>query len=73
MHLPAPLSDLPWDMAQEEFGIKGADFVGVMCTLLHRSVKDQIKRQSIDLSGDPVTLPLIAAKDEIRTQLIDST
>ena len=73
MRLPAPLSDLPWDMAQEEFGIKGADFVGVMGGLMLRSLKDQIKRQLVDLSGDPRTLPLIAAKDEIKTQHIDST
>jgi hypothetical protein len=72
MHLPAPLSDLPWDLAQEEFGIKGADFVGIMCALLLRSAKDQIKRQSVDLSGDPVALPLVVAKDEIQGQLIDS-
>jgi len=72
MRLPAPLSDLPWDMAQEEFGIKGAAFVGIMGGLMLRSLKDQIKRQPIDLSGDPGTLPLGAAKDEIRAQLIDS-
>jgi hypothetical protein len=70
--LPAPLSNLPWDMAKEEFGIKGADFVAIMGGLLLRSIKDQIERQGVDLSGDPGTLPPIAAKDEIRTQLIDS-
>jgi hypothetical protein len=72
IHLPAPLSKLPWDVAQEEFGIKGADFVGAMGGLLFRSIKDEIKRQSVDLSGDPGALPLITAKDEIRTQLTDS-
>lgn len=59
-------------MAKEEFGIKGADFVAIMGGLLLRSIKDQIERQGVDLSGDPGTLPPIAAKDEIRTQLIDS-
>ena len=72
MRLPAPISDLPWDIAQEEFGIKGAAFVGIMGGLMLRSLKDQIKRQPIDLSEDPGTLPLGAAKDEIRAQLIDS-
>ena len=72
MRLPAPLSDLPWDIAQEELGVKGAAFVGIMGGLMLRSLKDQIKRQSVDLSEDPETLPLIAAKDEIRAQLIDS-
>jgi hypothetical protein len=41
--------------------------------LMLRSLKDQIKRQPVDLSGDPGTLALIAAKDEIKTQHIDST
>ena len=60
-------------MAQEEFGIKGADFVGVMGGLMLRSLKDQIKRQPIDLTEDPGTLPLGATKDEIQAQHIDST
>ena len=72
MRLPAPLSDLPWDIAQEEFGVKGAAFIGIMGGLMLRSLKDQIKRQPIDLSGDPRTLPLVAAKDEMPAQLIDS-
>jgi hypothetical protein len=59
-------------MAKEEFGIKGADFVAIMGGLLLRSIKDQIERQDVDSSGDPDTFPLIAAKDEIRTQLIIS-
>jgi hypothetical protein len=72
MRLPTPLSDLPWDIAQEAFGFKGAGFIGIMCALMLRSVKDQIKRQPVDLSGDPATLPIIATKDEIRGQLVDS-
>jgi hypothetical protein len=71
-YLPNPLSDLPWDIAQEAFGLKGASFIGIMCALMLRSVKDQIKRQPVDLSGDPGTLPIIATKDEIRGQFIDS-
>jgi hypothetical protein len=59
-------------MAQKEFGIKGAAFVGIMGGLMLRSIKDQIRRQPVDLSGDPSTLPLIKTKDEIRAQLIDS-
>jgi hypothetical protein len=26
--LPRPLSQLPWDIAQFEFGVKGTDFIG---------------------------------------------
>jgi hypothetical protein len=29
LRLPAPLNRLPWDIAQDEFGVKGADFIGV--------------------------------------------
>jgi hypothetical protein len=50
-HLPTPLSDLPWDIAQEAFGLEGASFIGIMCALMLRSVKDQIKRQPVDLCG----------------------
>jgi hypothetical protein len=34
LRLPPSLSQLPWDIAQSEFGVKGADFIGVMGTLL---------------------------------------
>jgi hypothetical protein len=39
--LPAPLSRLLWDLAKDEFGQKGSDFIGVMGALLVRSAKDQ--------------------------------
>src|SRR6266576_1587689 len=39
LRLRPPLSRLPWDLAQDEFGVKGADFIGVMGTLLLRDRK----------------------------------
>jgi hypothetical protein len=40
--LRPPLSRLPWDLAQDEFGVKGADFIGVMGTLLHDAAQDEL-------------------------------
>jgi hypothetical protein len=43
VRLPSPLSKLPWDLAQEEFGTKGADFIGAMGKVLLESAKDQLE------------------------------
>jgi hypothetical protein len=43
LRLPPPLSQLPWDIAQDEFGVKGADFIGVMGTLLLKAAQDQFE------------------------------
>jgi hypothetical protein len=40
LRLPAPLSQLPWDIAQDEFGVQGAAFIGVMGRLLLRTAQD---------------------------------
>jgi len=71
--LPHPLSELPWDLAQDEFGLKRADFLGAMGSVLLQAAKDQLKGQVTDSSRDPVTLPPIAAKDEFRAQVADSS
>ena len=47
---PAPLDKLPWDVAKDEFGGKGADFIGVMGTLLLRAAKDQFEAYLLDPS-----------------------
>jgi hypothetical protein len=49
-------------MAQEEFGRKGADFIGAMGKLLLRSAKDQFIGQVVDFAGDPGPLPLFPRK-----------
>src|SRR5208283_1824405 len=36
LRLPPPLARLPWDIAQDEFGVQGTDFIGVMGTLILR-------------------------------------
>jgi len=73
LRLPHPLLELPWDLAQDEFGLKHADFLGAMGSVLIRAAKDQLRGQLIDFSMDPETLPPIAAKDELRAQVADSS
>ena len=43
LRVPPPLSQLPWDLAKDQFGGKGADFIGVMGTLILRAAKDQFQ------------------------------
>jgi hypothetical protein len=64
LQLPPPLSQLPWDIAQDEFGPVGSDFLGHLGRVLLRSGQDERKvqmRASIDEIG---TLPLGAAQDQ---------
>src|SRR5450759_707072 len=59
LRLPAPLNQLPWDVAKDQFGAKGADFIGFMGSLIIRVAKDQFKPYLIDptrLAG-PLPLP----------------
>ena len=57
LRLPAPLNQLPWDVAKDQFGTQGADFIGVMGTLLERSAKDQFRAYVVDSTGVSGTLP----------------
>src|ERR1019366_5087375 len=41
LRLPKPLNQLPWEFAKDQFGVQGADFIGVMGALILRSAKDQ--------------------------------
>src|ERR1035437_3737460 len=58
LRLPAPLNQLPWDLAKDQFGPQGADFIGVMGALMVRTAKDQFRPYLIDPAGVPNTLPL---------------
>jgi hypothetical protein len=66
LRLPPPLNRLPWDIAQDQFGVEGTDFIGVLSTVLLRFAQDQFKAYSIDRTGVADTLPLKAAQDQIR-------
>jgi hypothetical protein len=65
LRLPPPLSQLPWDLAKDEFGQKGSDFIGVMGSLLVRSMKDQFRMYPTDSTRVTGTLPAPAGKDRI--------
>jgi hypothetical protein len=39
--LPPPLSSLPWDIAQETFGVTGSDFLGHLGRVLLISAQDE--------------------------------
>jgi hypothetical protein len=67
LRLPPPLNRLPWDIAQSEFGVQGADFIGVMGALLLRSTQSQLKLYRIDSKEDPATLPHAAAQFQIKS------
>jgi hypothetical protein len=43
LRLPPPLSRLPWDIAQSQFGTEGADFIGILGAVLLRSAQSQFR------------------------------
>lgn len=45
LQLPPPLSHLPWDIAQDEFGLVGSDFLGHLGRVLLRSGQDEMGAQ----------------------------
>jgi hypothetical protein len=65
LRVPPPLNQLPWDLAKDAFGPKGADFIGVMGTLILRAAKDQFRAYVPDPTGVPDALPPAAGKDQI--------
>lgn len=42
------LARLPWDIAQSEFGVQGADFIGVMGKVILGVVQDERRLQVVD-------------------------
>jgi hypothetical protein len=62
LRLPPPLAQLPWNVAKDQFGLQGADFIGVMGALILRAAKDQIRPYPPDSTGLPSGLPLSPKK-----------
>jgi hypothetical protein len=50
LRMPPPLSRLPWDVAKDEFGLQGTDFLGVFGKVLLRAAKDEMRPQVADTS-----------------------
>ena len=67
LRVPAPLDQLPWGFAKDEFGSQQADFMGVLGALLVRTAKDEFRAYLIDPTRVPGTLPLVA-KDATRAK-----
>ena len=57
LRVPAPLNQLPWEFAKDQFGAQGADFIGVTSTLILRAAKDQIRPYLFDPKGLTRRLP----------------
>ena len=55
--LPPPLSQLPWDLAQDTFGVVGTDFLGHLGRVLLRAVQDQKTGQVLETIGETGRLP----------------
>jgi hypothetical protein len=64
LRLPRPLNRLPWGLAQDQFGVQGADFLGVMGTVLLAAAQDQFKAYPIDCNGFAGTLPPFPGQDQ---------
>jgi hypothetical protein len=78
LRLPPPLSRLPWDIAQSQFGTEGADFIGIMGTVLLRSAQSQFKAYVIDntraadpLQSDPAQSQIRPVRESVRVGLED--
>jgi len=66
LRLPPPLSQLPWEIAQFEFGVQGADFIAHMGRVLLRAAQSQFAAYGIDNMRAADTLPPDPAQSQIR-------
>lgn len=64
--MPPPLSRLPWDIAKDEFGIEGTDFIGIFGRVLLGAAKDEIGSQVREMAMEFRKHPPGDVKDEIR-------
>jgi hypothetical protein len=62
--MPPPLSRLPWGLAQEEFGILGADLIASLMRLVLRHAKDLIALQVSMIAKESQKEHLMLAKDQ---------
>ena len=71
LRLPAPLNQLPWDIAKDQFGAQGADFIGCMGALLLRTAKDEFSMDESDstrLAGPLPSSPIKTRSRFIHTE-----
>src|SRR5436189_4865587 len=66
LRLPPPLSRLPWDIAQSQFGTEGADFIGILGAVLLRSAQSQFRAYVTEDSRLANTLPSTGTQSPMR-------
>ena len=64
--MPAPLSKLPWDLVQDQFGVKVTDLIGVIGKVLLRATQDQIRAHVVDCNRVAGTHGKGETKDQMR-------
>ena len=72
LRVPAPLNQLPWEFAKDQFGPQRVDFIAVLAALLVRFAKDQFRVYRIDPTRLSGTLPRSSQKTSpsfVRRQL----
>lgn len=52
LRMPRPLDRLPWDLAQSQFGVQGADLLGIFGRLLLGPAQSQRRSQVLDTSKE---------------------
>lgn len=48
LRMGRPLDQLPWDVAQSEFGTQGADFIAVLAQVVIKTLQFQMRSQGIE-------------------------
>jgi hypothetical protein len=71
VRLPLPLNRLPWDLAQERFGVQGADFLGGMGKVLLIAAQLEFKAYRVDSKVVVRPLPPLAAQSEFKAYDVD--
>lgn len=66
LRLPPPLSRLPWDIAQSQFGTEGTDFIGILGALLLRYAQSQFRAYVVESSRLADTLPSESTQSQMR-------
>ena len=65
--VPAPLTRLPWELAQEEFGGIGADFLASLGRLLVANAKKERRREGTEFIVETGKVPLEGEKKQTPT------
>lgn len=64
--LPPPLTQLPWDIAKDEFGTKGAEFIAGLGRVLLRTAKGEKGAYFVDYTSKSSGHPREGANAEKR-------